>query len=110
MMWLRALGAAVLAGVGFYAAWVWQGQAITALEAENAAISRSLVSLNTQYDLSKVARAVDAARAERETQQARDAANAIEAILTAEFGECADAPLDPAITDILDGLLGRSTD
>jgi hypothetical protein len=80
---------------------------VAAQGAEIASLARSNAALTTQNAQSAVAREVDAARATLETKQARDATAAVEAILTAELGGCADAPLDPVITDILNGLHGR---
>jgi hypothetical protein len=80
---------------------------VAAQGVEISSLTRSNAALRTQNEQSAIAREVDAARAALETKQARDATAAVEAILTANLGECADAPLDPAITDILDGLHGR---
>jgi hypothetical protein len=79
-----------------------QGVEISSLTRSNAA----LIAQNTQ---SAVAREVDAVRASLELKQAREATASVEAILTAELGECADEPLDPAIADILNRLR-RTTD
>lgn len=103
---LPYLLAATLVGGGV---WYVMGlrATVAAQGAEIASLARSNAALTTQNAQSAVAREVDAARATREMKQARDATAAVEAILTANLGECADAPLDPAITDILNGLHGR---
>jgi hypothetical protein len=74
--------------------------------AEIASLSRSNAALTNQNAQSAIAREVDAVRAALEVKQAREATASVEAILTAELGECADEPLDPAIADILNGLRG----
>jgi hypothetical protein len=105
---LPYLLAATLVGGGVW--YVMSLRATVAAQgAEIASLARSNAALTTQNAQSAVAREVDAARAVLETKQAREATASVEAILTAELGECADAPLDPAIADILNRLR-RTTD
>jgi hypothetical protein len=103
-MFRKALLAALLLAVGWGGV---QSLRLAGVKAENSRLTRSNTALVTQAERSDLARGVDAARAELEMERAREATAAVELLLTADLGECADAPLDPAITNILNGLHGR---
>lgn len=110
MIWLRTLPMALAAVVAGYGAWVWQQATIDQLTADNASLTRSVAALEVSIEQSRVARRVDAARAAAQRQRDREAAATVEAILTTRLGECADAPLDPDLAAILNGLRPTGTD
>lgn len=98
MIRLYIIGGAVAAAVG--ALW-WQSGTIDRLREDNASLSRSVDALGMQADQAALARDVAAARAK--AAQKREAAKdkTIEEIRNLELGECADAPIDPALRDLL---------
>jgi hypothetical protein len=69
-----------------------------------AAQTRTIAAHDAQAAQARLAREVDAARALRQREADRATAAAVEQILFAELGECADAPIDPDLADILNGL------
>jgi cell division protein FtsB len=76
-----------------------------ALVAENGSLSRSLAAIEAQAEQSRLAREVEAARAERFAVRSAKLSATIEALLT---GEIPDEMLDPRIADYINGL--RETD
>ena len=91
-------GAALLFGVW----WVTSLQLDNArLEAEKAALQRSVIAFQQQAAQSRLAREVEIARAERWKARASDLSTQIETILTEGFP---DAPLDPDLADLLNRL------
>lgn len=99
------LGAAVIAAMGG----VWYVMDLradkAALAAQNAALSRSLAAMEAQAEQSRLAREVEAARAERFAARSAELSATVEAILT---GDIPDENLDPRIADYINGL--RETD
>ena len=103
MIWLRRLPAilgasALLLGVW----WVTSLQLDNVrLEAENAALQRSVIAYQQQAEQSRLAREVEIARAERWRARAAKLSTEIETILTGGFP---DADLDPDLADLLNRL------
>ena len=87
---------AVVAGAGMI--W-WQSGTIDTLRAESASQARSLAAWQERAAQAELARKVDAARAERERQRSAELRATIE-----QMKEIPDAPLDPRLIDLLDGL------
>lgn len=71
------------------------------LTAENASLMRSVAALKEQAALSKLAREVEIARAERWKARAGELSTQIETILLGDFP---DAALDPDLADLLNRL------
>ena len=95
------MGAAVLAAMGA----VWYVMDLradkAALAAQNAALSRSLAAVAEQAEQSRLAREVEAARAERFAARSAELSQAIEDIFT---GGIPDAPLNPDLADRINRL------
>ena len=102
------IGGALIALVGGFGGAVWwvmdMRAAKVAQAARIASQARSLAAYEVKAEQDQLAREVDAARAAFQRERDRAAAVAAIDLLTAELGECADAPIDPAVADILDGL------
>lgn len=99
------MGAALIAAMGG----VWYVMDLradkAALVAQNAALSRSLAAMEAQAEQSRLAREVEAARAERFAARSAELSATIEALLT---GDIPDEVLDPRIADYINSL--RETD
>tara|TARA_X000001316_G_scaffold12129_1_gene5692 strand:+ start:473 stop:814 length:342 start_codon:yes stop_codon:yes gene_type:complete len=106
------IGGALIALMGGTGWLVWSFMDMRATvadqDAQIASQARSLAAYEVKAEQDQLAREVDAARAAFQRERDRAAAVAAIDLLTAELGECADAPIDPAVADILDGL--RRTD
>ncbi|WP_226782221.1 hypothetical protein [Oceaniglobus trochenteri] len=99
-----ALVAALLACLGFGGAAWWQSSKVDDLQDRISAQGRANAALMAQAVQARLSAAVAAAYRESEARRASAANATIEKILTADLGECADAQLDPALSDILRGL------
>lgn len=89
--------------------WIaWQSRTIAALGADNARLERSNAALTMTAEQNAMARDVARATAARHAIIAAKAQGDVEAILTGDFGECADENLPDDLRDILGGL--RTTD
>tara|TARA_R110000851_G_scaffold143022_3_gene281830 strand:- start:639 stop:962 length:324 start_codon:yes stop_codon:yes gene_type:complete len=89
--------------------WVaMQSRTISALDADNARLARSNAALTMKAEQNAMARDVARAAAARQASIAAKAQGDVEAILTGDFGECADANLPDDLRDILSGM--RPTD
>ena len=85
--------------------WVaMQSRTISALDADNARLARSNAALTMKAEQNAMARDVARAAAARQASIAAKAQGDVEAILTGDFGECADANLPDDLRDILSGL------
>lgn len=71
----------------------------SALQAENERLDRSIAALREQVAQSALAREIEAARAERWRVRSAELAETIE-----QLRGIPDAPLDPGIIELLDGL------
>lgn len=96
-----ALIGAVAAVLALGGLWQWEKRKSALLTAENASLTRSVAAMTRQAEQSAAAREVEKARAERWQTRAADLDASIEALFT---GDIPDAPLDPRIIAILDGL------
>ena len=94
---ISALVALLLLALGAYALQSWD---VAKLERDNAALSRSVAALQAQSEQSALARQVEVARLEAERVRALKTKEALEAILNGG----PDAPLDPALAAIVNGL------
>lgn len=93
-------GGATLALIGLlYVRSLW-GE-IAAYEAEIASQARSIATLTDAAEQAREARRLEAIRAAQAEARARELQGKIETILTGDF---ADAPLDPALADFLNGV------
>lgn len=103
MSWVRTLPAILAAGGLALAVWWAMDLRLhnTRLTAENAYLMRSVTALKEQAALSKLAREVEIARAERWKARASDLSTQIETILLGDFP---DAALDPDLADLLNRL------
>ena len=103
MIWLRRLPA--ILGVSALVLGVWWVTSLqldnARLEAENAALHRSVIAYQQQAAQSRLAREVEIARAERWRARAAKLSTEIETILTGGFP---DADLDPDLADLLNRL------
>lgn len=79
----------------------WQADALDHLESENERLTRNAGVLLSQVEQARQSAAEAAAYAQRERDLNMKASATIEAIRNLELGECADAPLDPSLADIL---------
>lgn len=95
-----ALIAALVASLGLAGGIIYLQRSNASLEAKNAVLTRSLAEYQARAEQAALARDVEAARAAKARQDAADAQAQIETI----FREIADAPLDPALADLLNGL------
>lgn len=98
---LIAALSALCAALGWVA---WQSRTIGTLQADNERLSRSNAVLMMTAKQSAEARDVALASAKRQAVIASEARGKVEAILTGEFGECANAELPDDLRAILDGL------
>ncbi|MBO9431595.1 hypothetical protein [Sulfitobacter sp. R18_1] len=96
-----ALIAALVACLGLAAALWWQAGDLQRLEDENARLTRNANVIRGQIEQARQSAAVAAAHAQRERRLNVEASKTIEAIQTMKLGDCADAPLDPALIDLL---------
>ena len=71
----------------------------SSLQAENERLDRSIAALREQVAQSALAREVEAARAERWALRSKELSETIE-----QLRGIPDAPLDPGIIELLDGL------
>lgn len=103
MNWWRALPAILLvSGLGLSLLWAQSLRLdVARLEAENASLNRSVIALREQAALSRLAREVEIARAERQRARTEVLSDRIETIST---GESPDADLDPDLADLLNSL------
>lgn len=106
MRWLApyTVVGVLVGAVGLFAGHRWQQPAIDALEAQVASQARSIAALTLSRDQSVEARRVEATRAQAAQAAIADRDARIEALLTADLGDCADAPLDPELVDLLRGV------
>jgi hypothetical protein len=95
-----ALGAALIALATLYGLLALERSETADLRSDNAALSRSVVSLTVQAKNSALAREVEAARVTRWASRAAELDASIEALLTGDFK---DEILDPRIADIVNG-------
>ena len=93
-----ALAAAALAGAGVI--W-WQSGTIETLREDKASLERSVAALERARDNARLAAEVAEARAKGAQKIAAETEALQERIRNLELGECADVPLDPALTDLL---------
>lgn len=93
------LGCLVLGGV----VWLQTGQ-LGAERDDNARLTRNAAVLSDQVAQARLAADVASAYRTRETKRVAEATATIEAIRKLNLGECADADIDPALSDILRGL------
>lgn len=96
-----ALIAALVACLGLAGALWWQSSDMDRLEADNARLERNANVMAGQIDQARQSAAVAAAHAQRERDLNAKASATIEAIRNLQLGECADAPLDPDLADLL---------
>lgn len=96
-----ALIAALVACLGLSGALWWQTSAIDGLSDENARLTRNAGVMAGQIDQARQSAAVAAAHAQRERDLNAKASATIETIRNLKLGECADAPLDPDLADLL---------
>lgn len=95
---------AALAGALVLGGLLYRERALRATsEAHVARLTRSVAALTQQAEQARLARQVEAARAERWRERNAELADTIE-----QLREIPDAPLDPRIIELLDGL--RSAD
>ncbi|MDR6266530.1 hypothetical protein [Roseobacter sp. N2S] len=100
MMKYIAIGALV-ALLGVSGALWWQSGRVSALKADNDRLTRNAEVLNDQIEQARLSASVAAAYADRERRLNADANATIEAIRNLKLGECADAPLDPTLADLI---------
>lgn len=100
---LRNLPAILVAtGIGLGVWWVMHLLAENdALTADNARLTRNAAVLTGQVTQARLAADVAAAYRVGETKRAAEAVATVEAIRNLDLGECADAPLDDSLADIL---------
>lgn len=102
MIWRLAPYAMAALAAGGAVLWVMALRADLAAErAENARLSLSLSAMTMQAENAALARDVERARVERATAREAEALATVAEIQNLQLGECADAPLDPALSDIL---------
>ena len=83
----------------------WSSSAqVAALEVQAASLARSVAVQRQAVAQRDEAARVAAARARHWETRAGELNETIQTILTADFGECADAPIDPGLADLIDGL------
>lgn len=111
MFGLRAylLGGAAVAFLALAGAAWWGWQRVDALQAENAALTRSVEALEDAAEQAREARRVADAWRQRESERAQKMDVSIEALLTGDIAD-ADLALDPRITRYLDCLHTGNTD
>lgn len=98
---LTAFCVALLACLGLGAALWWQSAAVDDLAAENGRLERGMMAKKLEADQARVAADVAAARAGLAIQMNAAASAKIEAIRNLKLEECADAPLNPDLADII---------
>lgn len=93
--------AALVACLGLCGALWWQSGALDTLRDNNARLERNAAVLTEQAEQARLAADVADASRQRVERMNAEASATIEAIRNLQLGECADAPLDPALTDLL---------
>lgn len=93
--------AALVACLSLSLALWWQMGRMDTLRDANARLTRNAAVLQGQIEQARLAAAVADAYAARERRMNAETSNTIEKIRTLELGDCADAPLDPALIDLL---------
>jgi len=82
--------------------WLMDLRADLAYErAENARLTRSLAAMTIRAENAAIARDVERARVEVARKREAAARTTVSEIQNLKLGECADAPLDPELADIL---------
>lgn len=100
---LIALCVALTACLGLCVALWWQSGTVDRLRDDNARLTRNAAVLSEQAEQARLAADVADASRQRVERMNVEASATIEAIRNLQLGECADATLDPALTDLLGG-------
>lgn len=98
---LVALCASLIGCLGLCWALWWQSGTVDTLRDDNARLTRNAAVLEDQAEQARLAADVADASRQRVERMNAEASAVIEAIRNLQLGECADAPLDPALTDLL---------
>jgi hypothetical protein len=93
--------AALVACLGLCGALWWQSGTVDRLRDDNARLTRNAAVLEDQAAQARLAADVADASRQRVERMNAEASATIKAIRNLQLGDCADAPLDPALTDLL---------
>lgn len=92
---------ALTVALGLSVACMWLMWSNASLEADNAALSRSLAAMEQQAEKNSLAREVERARAEGFAARNAELSTVIEGLL---IGDIPDAPLHPSLADAINSL------